>query len=47
MAAAPRPRAVVGTTVLGARRGTDRAVHTLEWVVPALLAAAAATDVRR
>jgi hypothetical protein len=39
--------AVAGTAVLGAKRGTDRAVHALEWVIPALLAAAAVTNARR
>jgi hypothetical protein len=39
--------AVAGTAVLGAKKGTDRAVHLLEWVIPALLAAAAVTNVRR
>ena len=39
--------AVAGTAVLGAKKGTDRAVHALEWVIPALLAAAAATNARR
>jgi hypothetical protein len=39
--------AVAGTAVLGAKKGTDRAVHALEWVIPALLAAAAVTNARR
>lgn len=39
--------AVAGTAVLGARKGTDRAVHALEWAIPALLAAAAVTNARR
>lgn len=38
---------VAGTAVLGARKGTDRAVHALEWVIPALLAAAVVTNARR
>jgi len=39
--------AVAGTAVLGAKKGTDRAVHVLEWVIPALLAAAAVANSRR
>jgi hypothetical protein len=39
--------AVVGTAKLGAEKGTDRAVHVLEWVIPALLAAAVVANARR
>lgn len=39
--------AVVGAAVLGARKGGDRLVHVLEWVVPALLAGALTTNARR
>ncbi len=39
--------AVAGTAVLGARKGADRAVHALEWLIPALLAGALVTNARR
>lgn len=38
---------VAGTAVLGGRKGADQLVHALEWVTPALLAAATVTNARR
>jgi len=39
--------AVVGTAKLGERKGGEKAVHALEWVIPALLAGSVVASARR
>jgi len=39
--------AVAGTAALGSRDDSERAVHALEWAIPALLAAVLVTGARR